>query len=282
MSQVRTGVTVVLAGLLLLVIAASPATAQTATAPPRSGRTLQRTLQFGAPSRLGVSIREVTAADVSDHKLPGEFGAYVTDVTAGGPAEKAGIRAGDVIIEFDGDRVRSGAELERLVRETPAGRAVKVGLIREGKRLEVAVTTEADNNQTFSFQIPMPEFREGPLQPPRRYRLYPEPPSGSFVFPGPIPLRPGTSRLGISLQDLTPQLAEYFKTKDGVLVATVNDGSPASRAGLKAGDIITSIDGRAVSRTEDVTREVRAKRAGEQVALGIVRDGKPRTIVVTL
>jgi serine protease Do len=243
-----------------------------------------QTIRVGpaAPSsRIGVASRDVTAADVSRDKLPGEFGAYVNDLSAGGPAEKAGIRTGDVIVEFDGVRVRSSAELQRLVLETPVGRSVKVGLVRGGKRMEVAVTTDANPNaRDFSFRIPTPESPRvvPPLwrEPPTRDWYYFLPPSTRLPFA----LRPRS--LGISLQALTPQLAEYFHTKEGVLVASVDDGSPASRAGVKAGDIITSIDGRAVTRGEDVTSAVRAKRAGEEVALGIVRDGKPLTIKVSV
>jgi len=247
---------------------------------PAVGQTIQ--VRPGAtPSRIGVASRDVTAADVSREKLPGEFGAYVESLSSGGPAEKAGIRTGDVIVEFDGVRVRSSAELQRLVQETPVGRSVKVGLVRGGKRMEVAVTTDTNPNaRDFSFRIPTPESPRvvPPLwrDPPTRDWYYFFPPSTRRPFA----LAPG--RLGIGLQELTPQLAEYFRTKEGVLVSSVGDGSPASKAGIKAGDIITSIDGRAVTRGEDVTSAVRAKRAGEEVALGILRDGKPLTIKVTV
>ncbi len=241
-------------------------------------------------SRIGVATRDVYAADVSRDKLPGEFGAYVTDVSPGGPADKAAIRTGDVIIEFDGVRVRSAAELQRLVRETPPQRAVKVGAVREGRRVDLTVTTDADARAMNEFQFRVPEFREGPLQPPYSYRLFPEfPPTGRppmdvspFVHPGPSPLRPNAPRLGIGVQDLTPQLADYFRTKEGVLVSSVEDGSPASKAGVKAGDIITSVDGRAVAHREDVPGAVRGKRAGDEVTLGVVRDGKPLTIRIKL
>lgn len=282
MSGRKAGASTVVAAVSIVCVSvafAPRATAQTAR--PRLGTRVQVTV----PSRIGVSIREVGPADVSGGKLPGEFGAYVTEITAGGPAEKSGIRAGDVIVEFDGERVRSAAELERLIRETPAGRAVKVALVRAGKRMDVTVTTEASPNvRDFPFELP--QFRDRPLEPLRPYQMYPERPftlppraEGGFVFPGPIPLTP---RLGIGVQDLTPQLAEYFRTKEGVLVSSVDGGSPASRAGLKAGDIITSIDGRAVGRADEVRGALRAKRPGDKVTLGILRDGKPRTVTVTL
>jgi serine protease Do len=244
----------------------------------------------GAPGRIGVATRDVTSADVTRDRLPGEFGAYVNDVEGGSPAEKAGIRLSDVIVEFDGVRVRSSSELQRLVRETPPGRSVKLAVVREGKRLELTVTTEANASgrgftfdvpplgRDFDFQVPTPEFREGPLQRPFSYRLYPDFPPNRRSSP-PVP-RSNTPRLGIGVQDLTPQLAEYFHTKEGVLVATVEDGSPAARAGIKAGDIIASIDGHPVAHADDVRSTVHGKEAGDEVTLGIARDGKPLTVKV--
>jgi serine protease Do len=263
-----------------------PSAAQTVQVRPRA--TAPQQVQI--PSRIGVDIRDVGQADVDREKLPGQAGAYVTDVWTGGPAEKAGVRRADVIVDFDGERVRSAAGLERLIRETPGGRTVKVGVMRGGKRMELAVTPEADVNAApaapFRFEFPSPEFREGPLQPPSRPRILPDPPPNNWYYyfpPSPrAPRVPVSPRLGISVQELTPQLADYFRTKEGVLVAAVEEGSPASRAGLKAGDIVTSIDGQAVSHTDDVARALRDRRAGDQVTLGIVRDRRPETIKVTL
>ncbi len=282
MRQARTRVTVGLATLLLAAFAAPSTFAQTSA--PQTRRNF--VVRNGGPSRIGVSIREVTAADVSGHKLPGEFGAYVTEVTGGGPAQKAGIQANDVIVEFDRVRVRSSAELERLVRETPAGRAVNMGVIRDGKRIDVTVTTEADNAQLFNFngrdyRFDIPNFDYRVLPPEQPGQPFSVEPGQRFrVFREPLRVYPVT--LGISLHDLTPQLADYFKTKAGVLVATVNDGSPAARAGVKAGDIITSVDGQQVTRGNDVTRAVWLKHSGDQVTLGVVRDGKSMTLKVTL
>ncbi len=263
---------------------------------------------------LGVEVRDVSEADVRAQKLPAQAGAYVTSVRSGGPAEQAGIRAGDVIVEFDGDRVRSAAQLERLVSETPANRQVKIAVIRGGERKDLTATLRVDldsamkrffTNPGWPQNVPswpqapeelQPQVRPRPLPPaspfpppsyrppddwsgyyyyfgPNRRTPY-EPRGRRFVIPGP--------RLGISVQELTPQLAEYFRTKEGVLVSAVEGGSAAALAGLKAGDIITSADGRPVAQPDDVTSAIRAKHSGERVTLGIVRDGRKRTITATL
>ena len=94
-------------------------------------------------SRVGMVVRDVEAADVTKEKLAGTAGAVVTEVVKESAAEKAGVKAGDVVTSFDGERVRSARQLERLVEETPAGRTVKVALQRAGAPVTLDVTPEA-------------------------------------------------------------------------------------------------------------------------------------------
>ena len=81
-------------------------------------------------------------------------------------------------------------------------------------------------------------------------------------------------RLGVSVDELTPQLAAYFGAKDGVLIASVSDDSPASRAGLKAGDVVTRINSEQVRSREDLTRLIGDVKDGGDTTIGIVRDRK--------
>jgi serine protease Do len=91
-------------------------------------------------------------------------------------------------------------------------------------------------------------------------------------------LRLSGRRLGVTIESLDSQLAEYFGVKDGVLVKSVADGSSAQKAGLKAGDVITSINGTHVSETSDVNRALdRLENTGE-FTLDVVRDRKPQTL----
>ena len=91
-----------------------------------------------------------------------------------------------------------------------------------------------------------------------------------------------TGRLGIRLQELGPQLAEHFGVETGVLVTSVNEDSPAAEAGLVAGDVITTIYGRAVDDVRDVQRRVRRADPGEDITLGVVRDKEEITVEVPL
>jgi serine protease Do len=261
--------------------------------PPRQGQRALEILQGGG-AQVGVEITDV------DAKEKGE-GASVISVVGDSPAEKAGIKQGDVIVEFDGERVRSAAQFQRLVRETPPGRTVKVVVMRSGKRTDLTVTPQA--SPAFSFDTgnlaldlaplrglqaldreKLRDLRELENQWRRDldtggFNFRVEPPPPRRVEP---PLWFSGGRLGIGVQELTPQLADYFGTKDGVLVASVEDKSPADKAGLKAGDVITAIDGKPVRTENDIRRALASGGPDRDVSVGIVRDRKPLTINVRL
>ena len=97
---------------------------------------------------------------------------------------------------------------------------------------------------------------------------------------GPLELALGRGRLGVSIQDLTPELAEYFAVKDGVLVSSVEKDSPAAKAGIKAGDVITSVDGEAVTGSSALVAQLRGKEGA--VSIGVSRDRKALTLNATL
>jgi C-terminal processing protease CtpA/Prc len=252
---------------------------------------------------IGVQIRDLNKDELAKQAS----GVVVTSVNDDSPAAQAGVKSGDVVIEFDGERVRSAAQLSRLVRETPPGRSARLVAMREGKRVDLSVTPR-ENAGTFIFDAPSGHFQfDQPLgrfqlddqwrrdlerqlreSIPRNLYRYeapaPQPPGARPRQAPPFapPLFGGRGQLGVTLQELTDQLADYFGTKDGVLVSSVADGSPAQKAGMKAGDIITTVDGRNVASSSELTRELRNKRAGNEVTLGIVRDRKPMTLKVPL
>lgn len=245
----------------------------------REVRRLRRTFEFGGGGpEIGVSIRDVEAGS------PGSVGAQVERVREDSPAEKAGIRAGDVITQFDGERVRSARQLSRLVSETPAGRSVALTLSRDGQPVQVQVTPEAAPMISGTFEPPqvrlerMPHFR---FEHPEVFEQF-LPGDGDRVWSWSEGVGPGgRGRLGIGVQRLTPQLAEYFGTNAGVLVTTVRENSPAATAGLKAGDVITAVNGSAVASPADLTRAVRDK-DGADVRISYTRDRKSADVQVTL
>ena len=232
---------------------------------------------FGGGSRLGVSITDVSA---DESKTKGTAGVLVEDVDEDSPAAKAGLKKGDIVVEFDGERVRSARQFTRLVSETPAGRTVAAAVMREGQRVSLSVTPREGNSFRFFDEDnwvgdswrgvtppPPPPSAPRPPTPPRAV-----PPSlENFIW------RSG-NRLGITIDDLSPQLAEYFGTKDGVLVSSVEADSAAAKAGLKAGDVITTVNGSTVDSSSELRRRLSSADPGEEFTLGIMRDKRAMTL----
>ena len=216
-------------------------------------------------------------------------GVGITQVVKDSPAEKAGLKKDDVILRFEGDSVTSVRKLNRLVSEVAPDQTVKLGISRGGAEQEVAVTVGKRNVSSNTFHrfqgLEGLEGLEG---------------LGGMVTPG----SPGANvwkwggqgpggegmvfafgnnrRIGATTMQLTKQLADYFGIADGkgVLVTSVTEDSPAAKAGLKAGDVITSIDGEKIEAAGDLSRAINKKKDGD-VTLTVIRDKNQRTITVT-
>jgi serine protease Do len=258
-----------------------------ALAPPIQGQTrvtpkVRAHEMISGGSRIGVSIRDV---EESDSKTAKEVaaGVIVEDVATESPAEKAGIRKGDAIVEFDGERVRSVRQLTRVVGETPSGRTVSAVLLREGQKTTVSITPRDDGRFSFSgFDdladlSPEFSFRLAPKVTPPTPPTPPRPPNPPMVwdFDG---LLGRSSRLGISIEALSAQLAEYFGTKEGVLVSSVTDNSAAAKAGIKAGDVITSFNGSTINDPQDLRHRIQSLNDGDEFTAIVMRDRKPVTL----
>jgi S1-C subfamily serine protease len=237
-------------------------------------------------SRIGVSIRDLEGGETKTPKGV-TAGVLVEDVSTDSPAEKAGIRKGDVVVEFDGERVRSVRQLTRLVQETPAGRTVTAILQREGQRTTVSVTPREDSTFNFRGLEDLGDWsREFRYRIAPRAITPPRPPTGPTPPSPPAPPMPWdfdgllgrAGRLGMSIDSLSPQLAEYFGTKDGVLVTSVSDDSVAARTGLKAGDVITSFNGAAIDEPQDLRRRLQNLDDGDEFTVAVMRDKKPLTL----
>lgn len=265
-------------------------------APPAEGQTkIARQVKpaivqvlAGTGSWIGVSVRDVVADDVSKMKLQGPAGVVVEEVTGESPAETAGLKAGDVIVEFDGERVRSTRQFTRLVQETPSGRKVQASVVREGQRVPLSIEPQAfGKGQYFDgefppfaknwFMPPVPPAPPAPAAPPAA-PAPPVPPAFRGFFDFDELIGRGSGRLGVSVSDLQPQLADYFGVKDGVLVTSVTSDSPASKAGLKAGDVITTLNGSSVSSPSDLRTRASRLRDGEEFSIGVTRDKKSLTL----
>ncbi len=223
-------------------------------------------------AQIGVEIRDVSEADATAAKLPAPAGALVQDVRPDSPAARAGVRTGDVVVTFDGERVRSAAHFARLVDETPEGRSVQTVVQRAGERVTLNVAPEAARAaRTVTFGE-TPALKLGRLDNDLvrvNPRIAAHPPLAIFGAP---------ARLGVTVQELTDQLGEYFGASSGVLVIAVTDNSPARTAGLRAGDVITRVNGETVAHAVDLRLRL-GKTAGD-VTLTIVRDRKEQSVTV--
>jgi membrane-associated protease RseP (regulator of RpoE activity) len=245
--------------------------------------------QFDFGGWLGVGIEEVTPDKAKELKLAAARGVLVTQVSENSPAAKAGLKNGDVITEYNGQRIEGAVQFRRTVREMPAGHTAQLSIWRDARSQTISVEVGSfpeelrnefrnrfGNNFGNGGAFPRlgPRGPQGPgAQPPSR--------GGNFDF------RVGnTPMLGVSAQDLSGQLGQYFGAPDGdgVLITEVRKDSAAEKAGLRAGDVITKLNGERVrNRAElrDHLREALADKAGaKSVTLGVIRKGTETAISI--
>lgn len=210
---------------------------------------------------LGVSIKEIPEDVLEAYGWKDKRGVLITEVVDKSPAEKAGLKEGDVITEFDGKPVDDTNDLTRFVRRCEPGSEVQVKIMRQGKA------------QTIKVAI-------GKL---RRY--YPHISVGPLVLLSFTPYRFFLGgRLGLQVQNLNPSLGEYFQRESGkgVLVLDVQEDSLAEEAGFLPGDVIISIDGEAVENTEDLFDILREAEEGDKLTFEILRKGKSQKLTVEI
>ena len=222
----------------------------------------------GTGAYLGVDIGEVTPERVPALKLKEEDGVEVLMVDQDSPAGKAGLREHDVILTLNGTSVESGAQLRRMIHETPAGRTVTLGISRDGQ-MQAIKAQLADRRKELVKQK-----GGNPLMPPM-------PPATWFPdieMPNIVVVH-SSMRSGLMLENLTPQLAEFFGAKNGkgVLVRSVEKGSNADRAVLHAGDVIVRVNGEAVTDVGDFSNALRSQKGGN-ASVGVIRDKHEQTL----
>lgn len=219
-----------------------------------------------AGSYLGVKLLEIDADRAKTLKLPEERGVEVGSVEEGSPADTAGIKEADVLLTYNGENVLGVQQFIRLVQETPQGRKVKIQLWRDGRTQSLTVITGA------------PKLRYG--IPPNFFAFPDTSIFNAMDVPNPL-LVWRNSLLGVECEPLDYQLAQYFGVKRGALVRSVEKGSPAEKAGMKAGDVLIAIGDRPVESPHDMSSYIRSEhQAGKPIALSIVRDRRSITLNV--
>lgn len=232
-------------------------------------------------SYLGVQTEDVTPDRVGQLHLKEERGVEVTTVDQDAPASKAGLKEHDVILSVNDQKIESVEQLKRVIREIPPGRSVSIGISRDGQPMTVkAQLAERDKtmgmDHAFNFTMPpinIPAIHVPPIPPINM-------PEMDF---GPIVVIHSLARSGLMVENLTPQLSDFFGVKSGtgVLVRSVEKGSRGEQAGFKAGDVIVKINGTDVSDCSDFTRLLR-KRTDNKASITVMRERKEQNLTLVL
>jgi len=236
---------------------------------------------WGSGSYLGVDTRDITPDRVSALHLKDERGVEVTMVDQDAPAGKAGLKEQDVILTLNGAEVQSVEQLRRMIRETPPGRVVTLGLSRNGQAMTIKVEL-ADRKKNYSrnfgsdtkqFKFNMPMMPAMPAMP-----AMPD-----MDLPVSIVVVHSSARSGLMVENLTPQLGDFLGAKNGqgVLVRSVEKGSSADKAGFRAGDVIVKINGEAIHDSGDFSHALRSRK-DNTASISVIRDKKEQTITITL
>ena len=269
-----------IAGIALLTLIGLPLSAQKTVTVHRA-TTAPEVAEFDTPaghSYLGVGLADLSSDRVQALKLKDDRGVEITQVDQDAPAGKAGLKEHDVIVSFNGTPVESFEQFKRLMRETPPGRTVSLDIMRDGQQQTLKVQL-ADRKQLESSVFPH------------------EPDSFAYIAPmPPMPPMPNfprswsemtvthvRSNSGATLESLTSQLGDYFGVKngEGMLVRSVQKGSPADAAGLRAGDVIVRVGDKKVTDNSDWREALRSSKDGK-VAVVIVRDKKEQTLSLSV
>lgn len=189
---------------------------------------------------LGVVIQKITPEIAKTFNLKEAEGALVSDVTENGPAEKAGIKRGDVIISFNGKKIKDNETLPRLVAATEIGKKVRVEIIRDGK--------------TVAFDVIIGELPEEGLRSSKKPEIERD--------------------FGLVVQEITPEIAKHLNLKDkrGVIVTDVAPGSPAGDADIRSGDIIKEITRKPIRTMADFKEAMKSANIKEGVVILIKRE----------
>ena len=255
------------------------APAQIEVRPEIAGDDLNILIGDDGSSWLGVETHEVTADKAKELKLSAERGVVLGKIVPDSPAAKGGLKENDVVTEINGQRVEGAAQFRRMIREIPAERTIQLTVWRDGRTQTVSATLGKSEERRHAMKMATP--RPGTFA----FRIPEIPDIPSMEWNGNMLFGDGP-RLGIDAEDLSGQLGTFFGAPDGegILVREVNSGSPAEKAGVKAGDVITSLNGERIRTIGELREKLSAKRDDKDrtVKLGILRNKSAVSLSVEL
>jgi C-terminal processing protease CtpA/Prc len=217
---------------------------------------------------LGVYMQDIDEELAESFDLKTEEGVLVDDVIDDSPADEAGLRSGDVIYEFDGKKIMDSDDLTRTLRKYNPGDEIELKILRNGKEKTFAVELEKQSSYREAFSY----FEDSK-------NLYGLPGLGSKSI---WISDDGGGYLGVSTIELSEQLAEYFGVRHGVLVSEVEEDTPAEESGIKAGDVIVSVDRESVDSPSELREIIRDYEEGDEVNITVIRKEKEQTFTATL
>lgn len=216
---------------------------------------------------LGVVLDEVTS-DVAAEYGATSGGALIQEVTSRSAAKKAGLRANDIIIKFDGTPVGNPDDLRKAIKSKSPGDEVKLTYLRGGTQKTVDVTLGEHQTKTKIIYRDKRDDDCSHIKAPKIHKIKKSMEPRAYA--------------GVHLQELSEGLAKYFEAKEGVLISDVEKGSPAEKAGIEAGDVVISVDGQSTEDIGDVQKLVRKHEPGETAKFEVLRKGKKKTFSVEL
>lgn len=244
-------------------------------------------LPLAPASYIGLGIVEVDEDAARGVGLVKPHGVEISDVVHGSPAATAGLKEGDLVLTYRGERVQGIEHFARLVKETAAGRLIELGVARNGQRQTVRVTIgqretgtqgttveEAVRQRMESMRQRMDESHR--RRDAQRHRADAIQQWFDFDFPQ-VRLHIRNRRLGAELEGIRGQFAAHFGVEEGVLIRSVDEASMAAKAGLQAGDVIVSVAGTAVREAREVGQALSPAPA-RSVAVEVMRDGALRRL----
>ena len=217
---------------------------------------MDQLIQKGKVTRgwLGVTIQEITPELSQKFGLKSAKGALIGDVAKGSPAEKAGIKRGDIILEFNGKKVSDVGNLRNMVAQSKIGEQIPLTIMRSGKEYALQVTTT---------ELPKDASEAAPGNDPE-----------DTAFEG---------LAGLNVIDLTGEISRQLglpRDEKGVVVVRVDSGSSIEDAGMRKGDVIQEIDRKKIASLEDYTRVVAGVNSGDTVLMFVNRGGKKFYVTV--
>ncbi len=225
---------------------------------------------------LGVGLVEVNDNRAAELGMQEVYGVELSSVQEDSPADQGGLERSDIVLRYAEEKVIGVEHFVRLVRETPAGREVKLLVLRAGSQIDVTVTIGTRKKVRSAFFVCEGGGSDCEVRLPGFNWRFPR-----LDIDIPRPRITVHSRyLGAELESIDGQLAEYFGVDEGVLVRAVEANTPGERAGLKAGDVIVSVDGKAASSTGDVRSAIRSAPADKEIPLDIMRRRSKQTLAM--